>query len=199
MDKRFWGGAIAVLTVVVAGASALPGLLLRPAVEQAAVAGTVEPAPFISRPVKLAAAEPVRPAISPASAGVTEPASPPPIAAAPPLATSPPVAEAPKPAPLAPQAAAEAPQPVYRGGQQDLVPAGATGRHRDPAGPRCRADQERGPDRSRDASAQPAREAAEKPARRSACPRTASPSAPSAPRSIRCASSSLAPLRTWRR
>ena len=31
MDKRFWSGAIVVVTVVVAGASALPGLLLRPA------------------------------------------------------------------------------------------------------------------------------------------------------------------------
>jgi len=28
MDKRFWSGAILVATVVVAGASALPGLLL---------------------------------------------------------------------------------------------------------------------------------------------------------------------------
>ena len=30
LDKRFWTGAIAVVTVVIAGASALPSLLLAP-------------------------------------------------------------------------------------------------------------------------------------------------------------------------
>ena len=194
MDKRFWGGAIAVLTVVVAGASALPGLLLRPAVEQAAVAGTVEPAPFISRPVKLAAAEPVRPAISPAPAGVTEPASPPPIAAAPPLATSPPVAEAPKPAPLAPQAAAEAPQPVPAEANKisfpPVQPVGiATQPDLDAVPTKSAA-----PTRSRDASAQPAREAAEKPARRSASRDTGKPK-----RAVRPAIYPMREFLAWRR
>src|SRR5438874_469050 len=35
IDKRFWGGAILAVTIVVAGASSLPALLLRPTSPQA--------------------------------------------------------------------------------------------------------------------------------------------------------------------
>lgn len=162
MDKRFWGGAIAVLTVVVAGAGVLPGLLLRPALEEVPVAGTVEPAPFVAKP-KLADAEPARPAASPAPAGVTEPALPPKPASEPPAAAPPPtptpVAEAPKPAPQPAEPAVRTPisfppvQPVGIATRPDLdaVPTNSAAA---------------APTQARDASARPAREAAEKPARR---------------------------------
>jgi len=61
MDKRFWSGAVAVVTVVIAGAGVLPSLLLRPAVDDDPMAGSVEPAPFMSKPAKLVDYEPPRP------------------------------------------------------------------------------------------------------------------------------------------
>src|SRR5262245_19017743 len=70
MDKQFWAGAVAVVTVVVAGAGALPSLLLRPAVEDGPVAGSVEPAPFVSKPGGLAGSEPPRFAVAGVSAPV---------------------------------------------------------------------------------------------------------------------------------
>jgi hypothetical protein len=160
MDKRFWGGAIAVLTVVVAGAGTLPGLLLRPAVEELPVAGTVEPAPFIAKP-KLAEAEPARPAVSPAPGVVAEP--------------TPPVAEAPKPAAQAPQPVTQAPQPATQAPQPapaeankisfpPVQPVGIATRPDLDAVPTSSAAA--APTQSHDASARPAREAAEKPARR---------------------------------
>jgi hypothetical protein len=70
MDKRFWSGAVAVVTVVIAGAGVLPSLLLRPAVDDDPMAGSVEPAPFISKPVKLVDYEPPRPMAAGMSAPV---------------------------------------------------------------------------------------------------------------------------------
>jgi hypothetical protein len=105
MDKQFWSGAVVVLTVVVAGASALPGLLLRPAVEDTA---EIVP-PLLARP---AAAQPVKPAepvppvaaeVELASKPVAQPPQPVPAQTA--LAPMPPpaaVAEAPGPAPAFP-------------------------------------------------------------------------------------------------
>ena len=57
MDKRFWSGAIVVVTVVVAGASALPALLLRPASLDEPLVVTA-PAPTSTAPV-VAQVEPV--------------------------------------------------------------------------------------------------------------------------------------------
>jgi hypothetical protein len=68
MDKRFWSGAVAVVTVVIAGAGVLPSLLLRPAVDDDPMAGSVEPAPFMSKPVKLVDYEPSRPVAAGTSA-----------------------------------------------------------------------------------------------------------------------------------
>jgi outer membrane biosynthesis protein TonB len=110
MDKRFWGGAIAVLTVVVAGAGTLPGLLLHPTVEEVAVAGSVEPAPFVAKP-KLAEAEPA-PAAPPAPAAVVEPKLPP-------KPEPEPVVQAAQPAP------AEAPQEPQATQPQPAQPAAA--------------------------------------------------------------------------
>jgi hypothetical protein len=95
MDKRFWSGAVVVLTVVVAGASALPRLLLQPAVE--ASAEVVPPVPFVSR-----AAQPV--AQSDVQPGTATPAAPTPVTADAKLAnpappTPVPVAKPPQPAP----------------------------------------------------------------------------------------------------
>ena len=50
MEKRFWSGAIAVVTLIVAGAGALPELLLRPA-----------SAPSVALPRNAPKAEPVAP------------------------------------------------------------------------------------------------------------------------------------------
>jgi hypothetical protein len=120
MDKRFWSGAVVVVTVVVAGASALPRLLLQPAVDE--TAEIAPPAPFVSRPVALTAAQqpqaapqlvrqpeaepgnatPVAPAtvaarvadpVPQASAPVAKPPSPAPQTASPPPLPSPPVVQ----------------------------------------------------------------------------------------------------------
>ncbi len=65
-DKRFWSGAIIVVTVVVAGAGSLPALLLRPAAPEAAPVIALAPpkapepvAPRPAEPVAQRAAEPV--------------------------------------------------------------------------------------------------------------------------------------------
>jgi hypothetical protein len=93
MDKRFWSGAVVVLTVVVAGASALPGLLLRPAVEDTP---EIVP-PYVERST---ASQPVRPA---------EPAAVPPVPVLPVAAE---VKFAPKSRPVAEAPAAQPPQPA---------------------------------------------------------------------------------------
>src|ERR1700752_4281453 len=51
IEKRFWSGAIAVVTLIVAGAGALPGLLLRPASN----------GPSVALPRNAPKAEPVAP------------------------------------------------------------------------------------------------------------------------------------------
>ena len=114
MDKRFWSGAVVVLTVVVTGASALPGLLLRPPVEDTP---EIVP-PFVGKPTgsqlvsqsEPGAAPPVLPVevklvaklqpVAPAPAAQPpEPPQPPPTqAAAPPIPPPAAVAEAPRPA-----------------------------------------------------------------------------------------------------
>ena len=83
MDKRFWSGAIVVLTVVVAGASALPALLLRPAsldeplVVTAPAPNAAEPAPAVAKAEPAAkAVEPAPPVAQPPVAQA-EPALPP--------------------------------------------------------------------------------------------------------------------------
>lgn len=113
MDKRFWSGAVAVVTVVIAGAGVLPSLLLRPAVDDDPMAGSVEPAPFMSKPVKLVDYEPPRPVVAVLQAAVRLPeatpgtrAGPKPpgvVAAVPPPAATVQVAAVHAVVPLAPQ------------------------------------------------------------------------------------------------
>jgi hypothetical protein len=117
MDKRFWSGAILVATVVVAGASALPGLLLRPAsldeplvitapapkdsapvvAKVEPVAKPVEPAPQVAQP-PLAQAQPA----PPAAAQVVQPAQPPQPAAVAPAVPAPAAQAAPAFPPVQP-------------------------------------------------------------------------------------------------
>lgn len=109
MDRRFWSGAAIAVTVVIAGANALPALLLG--------SPTDAPAPLAAAPIRSPDAPPPVAALAPAPAPeVTkaEPASAA-VAAAPqpaplaPAASSPPVAAAPQPTPAAP---AVSPPPV---------------------------------------------------------------------------------------
>lgn len=114
MDKRFWSGAVVVLTVVVAGSSALPRLLLQPALDEPAE--IVPPAPFVSRPVAPAAvsqptprsdAEPVTATpVVPASVTVEVKLGPPsvPQAKTPAVPTPQPASQASSPAPPSPPA-----------------------------------------------------------------------------------------------
>jgi hypothetical protein len=80
MDKRFWSGAIVVVTVVVAGASALPGLLLRPASLDEPLVVTA-PAPKDPAPV-VAKVEPVAKPVEPAPQVAQPPARPSPTGSA---------------------------------------------------------------------------------------------------------------------
>ncbi len=114
VDKRFWTGAVAIVTVVTAGASALPSLLLAPADPVplvAPVAGKAPekpPEPFrtvASEPPAPVRAEPQRQAeAAPAAVAVSAPvvtvSAPPPPPAEPVAAAAPPPA-APTPAPAA--------------------------------------------------------------------------------------------------
>jgi len=89
IDKRFWAGAILAVTVVVAGAGALPALLLRPIAAdpppaalastakvaepvQAPVQAKADPAPVAPAPM-VAAAEPPKPTPPPAPQTVAAP------------------------------------------------------------------------------------------------------------------------------
>jgi hypothetical protein len=94
VDKRFWSGAILTVTIVVAGASSLPALLLRPPAPAvpAAVTRTAEPVATRVEPQPVAKAEPLP---APQIAVVQPPAKP----IAPPQPASAPAPE-PPPAPL---------------------------------------------------------------------------------------------------
>jgi len=79
VDKRFWSGAILLVTIVVAGASSLPTLLLRPAAPEpvpvvpSPIAKTNVPAPVRAEAEPIAMAEPL-PAASTLPIAVAEPA-----------------------------------------------------------------------------------------------------------------------------
>jgi len=111
IDKRFWTGAIAVVTLIVAGAGALPELLLRPASRgPSAVLAVSAPKPEpIAKSEQTAAVVP--PALPPVSLVVTDAPPQPARAAALQAAASAP--EPPKVAPAAPVAAAPAPTPAF--------------------------------------------------------------------------------------
>jgi hypothetical protein len=59
VDKRFWSGAILLVTIVVAGASSLPALLLRPAVPEPAPLAPAPSAKIDVPPTARAEAEPI--------------------------------------------------------------------------------------------------------------------------------------------
>ena len=127
LDKRFWSGAIIVVTVVVAGAGTLPALLLSPAPSQvppvavarpAAEASISAPVIDIARPNDAAAASvaatPASPFGESASAPVPNDASPAPAAEterSPAVAVAAPEPAAPQPAPAAPAETAVASVP----------------------------------------------------------------------------------------
>jgi hypothetical protein len=81
MDKRFWSGAVIVVTVAVAGAGALPTLLLRPSAEPAPLEATFAAAAIVSKPEPKAAPAVASP---PAPVAVVPPPAPPPAVASPP-------------------------------------------------------------------------------------------------------------------
>lgn len=109
IDKRFFSGAILVVTIVVAGASSLPALLLRPVAP--------EPMP-IAAPAAVKAAEPIpeRAEAQPVVAARVEPKpvaereAPVSVASPQPVLRDPPLPE-PPPAPVPAKAAAAAPPP----------------------------------------------------------------------------------------
>ena len=94
VDKRFWSGAILTVTIVVAGASSLPALLLRPTAP--------DPAPAVPAAVTMIA-EPVPTRVDPQPVAKAEPS---PLVPAPQMT----VAQAPA-EPIAPPQAAAAPAP----------------------------------------------------------------------------------------
>jgi len=105
IDKRFWSGAIIVATVVVAGASALPALLLAPGAPEPMIPVAAAPAekkaePVVTRieprPVVGAEAPVLAQPVAPAAAAVLAPA--PQVAALPPPAPPVPVVLPPAPA-----------------------------------------------------------------------------------------------------
>jgi hypothetical protein len=102
MDKRLWSGAILVLTIVVAGASSLPTLLLRPATPDAPPVAPELPTAQVPQPLPVVATVEPTPA-------------PKPIEAAPPPAPEVARSEVAQPAP----SQAAAPTPV------EAAPAGA--------------------------------------------------------------------------
>ena len=112
IDKRFWSGAIAVVTLIVAGAGALPELLLRPASTGPAVvlpfAPKTEPIAKPDQPAAIVGSVPVPPidraeTIAPAKPSAAE-AAPHPVATAP---------EPPKPEPEVVAAPASAPPVAF--------------------------------------------------------------------------------------
>ena len=126
LDRRFWSGSVIVVAGVIAGASALPALLLRsdPAVDSRSVIAvpSARVAPMRQAEVSLPTPATVRPAApqaAPAAAIATpQPPSPaPPVAAVafppvqPPSAEPPPTTEAAAPTASAPVAARANPDP----------------------------------------------------------------------------------------
>jgi hypothetical protein len=86
MDKRFWSGAIIVVTVAVAGAGALPTLLLRPSAEPIPFEATFAAASAVAKPEPKAELKPVPAAVpTPAPAPAADVAPTPPAASVPPL------------------------------------------------------------------------------------------------------------------
>lgn len=95
VDKRFWSGAIIVATVVIAGASALPALLLAPSAPEPMVpplaaapierkvepvVAHVQPQPMVKAEASAPAARPVPPPVPAAPAPVRQAvAAPPPV------------------------------------------------------------------------------------------------------------------------
>src|ERR1700704_3394863 len=78
VDKKFWSGALIVVTVVVAGAGTLPGLLLRPTVSEApdlpvAVSSQDSVPPNVVAPPSAVAAADPAPATPPVLAKPAEP------------------------------------------------------------------------------------------------------------------------------
>jgi hypothetical protein len=73
MDKRFWSGAVIVVTVAVAGAGALPTLLLRPSVEPIPFEATFAAAAIASQPEPKQAPTVPPPAPPPAVASTPSP------------------------------------------------------------------------------------------------------------------------------
>ncbi len=145
VDKRFWTGALAVATVVIAGASALPSLLLAPSggdpVPLVAAAAAPKPAdakplpfrnvapetPVAPTPVHAEPAAPPAPAAAAVAAPEPSPPAAAPIAAAPPApaAVAPPAPAT--PAPVAPAASFPPVQPVgVAAAATENVPAPAT-------------------------------------------------------------------------
>ncbi len=119
LDRRFWSGSVIVVTAMIAGASALPALLLRsdPAVDSRSIVAVAPPRsePMrqaeVSMPTVPVVARPAVPQATPVTASVTslpqapEPASRPAAVAFPPV--QPPSPEQPAEAqPAAPPAAA---------------------------------------------------------------------------------------------
>lgn len=94
VDKRFWSGAILTVTIVVAGASSLPSLLLRPA--------TPDPVPAVPTAVAKVA-EPVTTRVEPQPVAKAEPS---PVVPAPQITVAEPPAK-----PIAPPQPAAAPAP----------------------------------------------------------------------------------------
>lgn len=94
IDKRFWSGAIVVATVVIAGASALPALLLAPSAPEPMIPVTAAPAEWKAHPVVTRIEpRPVARAEAPVPAQPAPAAPEPQVAAAPPpVVPQPPVA-----------------------------------------------------------------------------------------------------------
>ena len=112
MDRRFWSGAVIAVTVVIAGANALPALLLGPPAD----APPVLPVPVIAA-VPTPAARPELPVPIPRAAN-TEPA---PRAAV--TVASAPVTPAATPAAVAPTPVAAAPEPRSAPASLQTAPA----------------------------------------------------------------------------
>jgi len=93
-DKRFWSGAIIVMTVAVAGAGAVPSLLLRPTAEPIPFENTFTVAAAVSTAAAPKSTQPIATAAKPAEPKAAELATPrePPRIAAPVAIASTPVA-----------------------------------------------------------------------------------------------------------
>jgi hypothetical protein len=167
IDKRFWGIAIAAVTVIVAGASALPSLLRRPAEPELAavmapVAKIAEPVPVRGESGPVARVEPKPVTAQVEQRGAEQPAAPPaPQAAAMVPAPEPVKLPAPEPpvAPPSPAPVAFPPvQPVgvaTASGLDVAAPAGAP--PRSGSVPRPSAEKPTRPERAAQRPAKPRR------------------------------------------